>query len=125
MKKSDLPTAELVGGASDVKSLVRLLRQASSFPLVPFTHFDVITGAEESGRILIQSQPFPSFASPTPLYRPMGLGEVADSFFKEPFLREVRYDPAKPNSPGLKKGWRVCVVREGGISFPVLWAAWM
>lgn len=125
MKKSDLPTAELVGGASDVRGLINLLRQASTFHIVPFTHFDVITGAEESGRILIQSQPLPSFASPVPFHRPMDLGELAESFFKELFLREVRYNPAKPNSPGLKKGWRVSVVREGGASFPVLWATWM
>lgn len=120
MHVSELPTGKLVGRTFQPVMLAKFLKDASRHAHIPFTHYDIISGAERSGRVLFQSGAKPSATAIT-LPLPFGAEDIASKFFNQSLLRESRFDP-KEAPPGKTKCWEVLSTEDK--QCVVVWTAW-
>lgn len=116
---SALPESGLLGYASSVKRLTDLLQQGTRYSNERYGSMDMIHGESCSGRIL-----FPENITPSPTAvlfpRPLYVGQIAESFFDEASLRELRLDPTE-QPPNKSKGFEVRVTSAGVFIIRAVW----
>lgn len=123
VQTSALPHSEVVGMAATIPALEVLLVQATSGP-ERFTHFDRTVGGKCSCRLLFL-EAVPGFTRTPPLRPPYSPFLTASEFFNPIFMREARYDPPHPPSPGHQKGWEVRKTDVDGKLLVIVMAAWV
>ena len=122
MNVSELPEGRNLGPADEIsEALYRLSRVTMLEGMECFRFFDIIEGADRSGRVFFQNQPDPSIPV-------VDLGERSFSALAVELFRHIpqaRYSPEEHSDPDAIKGWDFKEAMIGGQPALVAWATWI
>jgi len=107
MEFQKLPATSLIVRSNNAEIIAR--RLALTMPQKPFTHMDIITGMEHSGRIFAQ-EVFPG-VKVVPFSKQLWAFHLARELERLTATGEARYEMAP--EPGMLRGWEI---RKGEIA---------
>ncbi len=118
MQFNQLPKTVIIGHAADPGTLSNFLSKIDGIDTL-FTHFETVTGAERSGRIIAPHHLPNGVKTMRPLNR---LGVAIEL---EKITRESRYEPRHPPAPNMTRGWEIHKLVLDGKPTALALAAWI